>query len=117
MSGGLVSPSTTVLSTPTSHDPPSSIRSIRPERSCKTWRAVVGEGLDEAFADGAARGLSVRWMSASARREDGMRTATVVRLAVTSAAKGEGVGTGSRIVRGPGQNLAMSGWYMAGIGS
>ncbi len=63
----------------------------------------MGEGFEEAFADGAATGTPARWMRARASLEDGMRTATVGREAVTSGAKGDGVGKGNSIVRGPGQ--------------
>ena len=70
----------------------------------------MGEGFEDAFADGAARGTLERCMSMRASIDDGMRTATVGRELVTSGAKGEGVGKGSSIVKGPGQNRDMSGW-------
>ena len=43
-------------------------------------------------------------MSASARREEGMRAAKVGWLAVTSGARRELGGLGRRIDKGPGQN-------------
>lgn len=104
MVGGLDSPSTTVLSTPTSQGPPSNIKSIRPERSCRTCEAVVGEGLVEALAEGAASGRAASWTRLKASKDEGMRTATVEREAVTSGANGDGEGSGRRMVSGPGQN-------------
>lgn len=48
-------------------------------------------------------------MRARASVDDGMRTATVGRDAVTSGANGDGVGKGRSMVRGPGQNREISG--------
>ena len=66
----------------------------------------------DAFADGAARGVSARWMSARASREDGILAPKVVSLCdpVTSGARGEGGGSGRRIVSGPGQKREIRGW-------
>lgn len=71
----------------------------------------MGLGRVEAFADGAARGRSEREISRRASGEEGMRMPTVVREeGVTSAAKGEGDGSGKRRVRGPGQKCWIRGW-------
>ena len=60
----------TVDSTPTAENPPSIIAGILPFISLKTCPAVVGEGLPERLADGAAIGkphffitaLAVLWL-------------------------------------------------------
>lgn len=70
----------------------------------------MGEGREEALADGAARGRSVREMSRRASGEKGMRAPKVAWVDVTSGASGEGVGSGRRIVSGPGQKAVIRGW-------
>src|SRR4051812_1906224 len=107
--GGSQSPSTTVLSTPTWQDPPSSMISILPFKSWSTCAALVGDGFVEAFAEGAASGTPARWMRESASGEFGIRAPKVGRPAVTSGASLLGLGFGRRIVRGPGQNLFIRG--------
>lgn len=78
----------------------------------------MGLGRVEAFADGAARGRSASEIRRRASGEEGMRIPTVVREeGVTSAAKGEGEGSGKRRVSGPGQNRVIKEWYSGGIGS
>ena len=52
--------------------------------SCKTWSALVGLGLPERLALGAAMGTPLAAMRARAASLSGMRTATVSRPAVTS---------------------------------
>ncbi len=71
---------------------------------------MVGDGFEDAFADGAARGTSASWMRARARGDDGMRTATVGSDVVTSDANGDGVGKGKRMVSGPGQKREIKQW-------
>jgi L-threonylcarbamoyladenylate synthase len=48
---------TIVDSTPTSHGPPSTIRSMRPRRSASTCTASVGDTWPERLAEGATIGL------------------------------------------------------------
>lgn len=64
---------------------------------------MVGEGLVDALADGAASGRPAKWIRARASREDGIRTPKVDREPVTAGAKGDGLGSGRRILNGPGQ--------------
>ena len=97
-----------MLSTPTPHGPPSSIISILPCRSWKTCSAVVGEGLVLALAEGAASGRSASFMRARASGAEGMRAPKVLRDAVTSGARGDGVGRRRSIVSGPGQKRWIS---------
>ena len=82
---------------------------MRPERSCRTWAAVVGEGLVDVFAEGAARGIWAVCIKAKARRDEGMRAPKVGRDALTWGASGDGVGRGSRMVSAPGQNRWING--------
>jgi hypothetical protein len=78
----------------------------------------VGLGRVDALADGAASGRLESEIRRRASGEEGMRIPTVAREeGVTSAAKGERMGSGKRRVRGPGQNRVISGWYIEGIGS
>ena len=109
IAGGSDSPSTTVLSTPTSQEPPSIMISILPFKSCITCCAVVGDGFVDAFADGAAKGRSASLMSNSANLEEGMRTPKLESPAVTSGASVDPGVVGSNIVKGPGQNLYIRG--------
>ena len=109
MTGGEQRPSTMVLSTPTSQEPPSKITSMRPSRSWRTCSAVVVEGLVDALAEGAAMGTPASFMSESAKGESGMRTPKVLRPEVTSGASIEYSGFGRRIVRGPGQKRLIRG--------
>lgn len=106
-----------MLSTPTLHGPPSRISSIRPSRSPRTCCAVVGLGRVEAFAEGAARGRSARWIRRRAKGDEGIRQPNVGRPDVTSGARGECGGFGRRIVKGPGQKRDISGAYIGGMGS
>ena len=62
-----------------------------------------------ALAEGAASGRSVSFMRARASGAEGMRAPKVRRDAVTSGARGDGVGSGSSMVSGPGQNRWISG--------
>src|SRR5690606_24730901 len=107
--GGSHRPSTTVLSTPTWHGPPSRIISILPSRSSRTCRAVVGDGFVDALADGAASGAPDSFISARASAESGILAPKVGSPAVTSGASLDGFGAGRRIVSGPGQKRSMSG--------
>lgn len=80
---------------------------MRPERSCRTCAAVVGDGFVDALAEGAARGTPAVWIRARASREDGIRTAKVLSEAVISGARQFRVGRGRMMVSGPGQNCAI----------
>lgn len=117
IAGGEQSPSTTVLSKPTSQGPPSSTCVIRPSRSCATCSAVVGEGFVDAFAEGAATGTFASRRSESATGFRGIRAPNVFNPTVTDGAKGDGFGSGRSIVNGPGQNFSINSLYMLGIGS
>ena len=96
----------TVDSTPYLQGPPSRISGIRPSMSARTCCAVVGLGLPERFALGAAIGTPDFWIRSRAVLSEGIRTATVSSPAVTS------YGTSSALlkinVRGPGQNVSIS---------
>ncbi|PIL36973.1 hypothetical protein GSI_00665 [Ganoderma sinense ZZ0214-1] len=99
-------PSTTVLSTPTPHGPPSRTMPNLPCRSLYTCSARVGLGFPDEFALGAATGASARAIRALATGWDGIRTATVGWFAVMIG--GTMVGSlGKRRVRGPGQKCFM----------
>lgn len=63
-----------------------------------------------AFAEGAARGALASLINERASAEAGIRHPKVGRPAVTSGARREGEGLGSRMVRGPGQKRVMRGW-------
>jgi hypothetical protein len=84
MRGGSVARVMTVLSTPTSHAPPSMTASILPSISAITSLALVGLGLPEIFALGAAIGLSEISMRSSADLLSGILTATVSRFPETT---------------------------------
>ena len=109
------SPVTSIMddSMPISTGPPSSIMSIRPERSSSTCCAVEGDGLPEAFALGAAIYTPLSLMSLAASGWDGILIATVSSPPVVS------FGTISFllniIVIGPGQNLSISFSAIGGI--
>ena len=96
--------STIVDSSPIPTGPPSNIISIRPFRSCHTCCAVVGLGLPDRFALGAATGTPAKAISLLASSRSGIRTATVSNPPV--------VPYGTRLlfiktnVSGPGQNLS-----------
>ena len=106
MHGAPLVTSKTVDSTPTSQLPPSRISGMRPSISTSTWCAVVGLGLPERFALGAAIGSLQARRSAAATGCDGIRTATVGRLAATSSGM---AGLRGRIsVSGPGQKASIS---------
>ena len=74
---GVLRTSTTVDSRPTSHAPPSMIIGTRPSMSASTCAAVVGLGLPERFALGAATGTPQAVMNACATGCDGNRTPTL----------------------------------------
>ena len=81
------------------------IASILPSISAKTWRTVVGLGLPERFALGAAIGDDFA-ISSCAIGCDGKRIATVESPALTSS--GIISDFGITIVSGPGQNFSAS---------
>jgi len=64
---------------------------------------VVGEGFPEEFAEGPAMGRSVAAMKKRAYFDSGTRKPMVDWPGWTLVANGESVGTGMRMVRGPGQ--------------
>ena len=104
--------STTVDSRPTSQLPPSMISGMRPSMSSSTCRAVVGLGLPERLALGAAMGRLQVLSSAAATGWEGMRTATVSSPAVT--ASGTAGLRGMISVSGPGQKASISGRAASG---
>ena len=69
-------PSTTVLSNPTPHAPPSMISGTLPSRSLATCSALVGLGFPDVLALGAASGAFATAIKALATGWDGMRMAT-----------------------------------------
>ena len=98
--------SSTVDSMPTSHCSPMMTASMRPSISSRTSSAVVGLGLPERFALGAAIGLPASFMSLLAVGLDGMRIATVSRPPVViSGTMSDFLKT---MVSGPGQTFVMS---------
>ena len=103
---GFPTSESTVDSTPKRHGPPSMMRSIFPSMSCRTCSAIVGLGLPEVLALGAATGTPASRISASAVLLSGIRTATVSSPAVTSSGTAE-----DRLkmsVSGPGQNASIN---------
>ena len=93
-------------STPTGVSPPSSIASIRPSRSSRTWLARVGLTRPERLAEGAATGRPTRPAAparadgrAPAGRRSAGRRGRGRRRACPDAA-------GTTRVRGPGQNAS-----------
>ena len=96
--------STIVDSTPKRHGPPSRISGMRPARSSSTASAVVGLGLPDVLALGAARGKPAARIRASAASFSGMRTPTVLRPPVMRS--GTAARRRSTKVRGPGANAA-----------
>ena len=111
--GGVIETSTMVDSSPHSAAPPSRIMSIFPSRSKATWDALVGLGLPDALALGAAMGRPAARISAMATGCEGKRTATVSSPPVTES------GTisvfGKIMVNGPGQKASISFCAAAGI--
>ena len=103
---------TTVDSTPQSHSPPSRMRGSRPSISVKTSCALVGLGLPERLADGAAKAQPLASMTARATGWLGIRMPTVSRPAQHSAATSGP--RGMMMVSGPGQNAAISSWARSG---
>ena len=97
---------TTVLSTPTSHAPPSRISGMRPSISSSMCAASVGLGRPERLPLGAAMGRPHASISARATGCEGMRMATLSSPAVTTA--GTISFLGRIIVSGPGQKAAAS---------
>ena len=91
----------TVLSTPQRHSPPSIISGILPFMSFMTCWAVVGLGLPDRFADGAASGNPQASIIALAAGLSGILTATVSSPPLVA----EGIMSdfGKIIVSGPGQ--------------
>ena len=80
-----------------------------PLRSWYTCAAVVGEGLVDRFAEGAAIGVSLSAMRALATGSEGIRTANVgwpavVNLESVCECTFVVVVVGRRIVSGPGQS-------------
>lgn len=92
-----------MLSTPISQLPPSRIKFILPFKSSMTCWAVVGDGLPDEFADGPAIGLSVAEIRNLAYFELGTRNPMVFWPGWTLSANTDFLGTGTRIVSGPGQ--------------
>ena len=81
--------------------------------SAITWAAVVGLGLPDRLADGAASGRPLAVMSARATGCDGIRIATVPSPALTLAGiRGE---RGKIMVSGPGQKASASRRAVSGI--
>lgn len=103
-------PSTTVLSKPTSHEPPSNMRGTLVLRSWSTCSAFVGLGFPEELALGAARGQFATAMRARATGWEGNRTATDGWPAVTMVGMMFG-SRGNKRVRGPGQKCLIRAWY------
>lgn len=88
---------------------PSRTIGMRPARSSITCAAVVGEGLPDRFADGAANGKPHSSMRARATGWDGMRTAIVAWPAVTASGT---IGLRGRSnVKGPGQKASARAAY------
>jgi hypothetical protein len=89
------------------------IASILPSRSSVTCEALVGLGLTDVFAEGAARGKPQRLIIALAISSEGILTATVSRPPQISS----GIISllGRIIVRGPGQNFSASAIALSGI--
>ena len=104
-----------VDSTPTEHGPPSIIASTLPIRSCTQCSKVVGLGLPERFADGAARGKPDFSIIFCATGCDGKRTATVGRFALVTS----GILSLFFIimVKGPGQNFSARIFAFSGTSS
>ena len=102
----------TVDSTPTAHSPPSRISGRRPSISVKTSCALVGLGLPERLAEGAAKAQPLCRMMACTTGWLGIRMPTVSRPAQHSAATSGP--RGMMMVRGPGQNAAISSWARSG---
>ena len=98
--------STTVDSTPTSHGPPSTMAAMRPSKSWATCAAVVGLGLPDRLADGAASGQPLSLMMRRATGCTGNRTARVGSPPDTFAATASD--RGKMRVSGPGQNASAS---------
>ena len=96
----------TVDSSPTPQLPPSTIASTRPIRSSIQCCAVVGLGLPDKLAEGAAIGLPLRRISSLAIRLLGKRIATVSSPPETTS--GTCSVFGRTIVNGPGQNSSAS---------
>ena len=103
----------TVDSTPPSQSPPSITAAIRPFISSITCCAVVGDGLPERLAEGAAIGHPEAKISALAAGWDGMRTATVLRPPVVSS--GTTLLFFTMRVIGPGQKLSERSFAASGI--
>ena len=97
--------STTVDSTPMPQLPPSRIPATLPVISSATSCALVGLGLPDTLALGAAMGQPAARMRAAATGWDGIRTATVSSPAVTMS--GTSSDRGTTMVRGPGQNVSI----------
>jgi hypothetical protein len=106
ITGGSAVKSSTVDSTPTGVGPASSTSSMRPAKSAITWSAVVGLGRPNRFALGAAMGVALARISASATGCVGIRTATVGRPAVTRSGMQSALGSTS--VSGPGISVCTS---------
>ena len=98
--------STTVDSTPTAQGPPSTTAGILPRISSSVSRAVVGEGLPEVLAEGAASGQPDSRMISLAMGWEGIRMPTVSSPAEVTA----GIRSDFSItmVSGPGQNRSAS---------
>ena len=103
---------TTVLSTPTSHSPPSKINGRRPSISVNTSCALVGLGLPERLALGAAKAQPLCWITARATGWLGIRMPTVSSPAQHSSATSGP--RGMMMVSGPGQKAAISSWARSG---
>ena len=96
--------STTVDSTPTEQGPPSTMAGILPAMSSSTSRALVGEGLPEVLAEGAARGTPAASMMARATGWEGIRMPTVSSPAEVR--PGTAADFFTTIVSGPGQKCS-----------
>ena len=105
--------STMVDSSPTATAPPSRIMSIFPPRSSATWRAEVGLGRPEVFAEGAAIGSPAARIRALAFGSSGSRIATVSSPPLVS--RGTASLFGKIMVSGPGQKAAASRRALSGM--
>ena len=91
-------------STPTPQSRDWRMASTRPIRSSAQWRQVVGLGLPERLAEGAARGTPAARITPRAMGSAGIRTATV--SSPPEVVSGTSADLGRMMVRGPGQKAA-----------
>ncbi len=104
-----------VDSTPTLHAPPSITPSMRPCNCCHTASAEVGLIFPNKLALGAAKGKPLSAIMRRAKSWSGQRTATVGNPALI---KSEMLFfLGKTTDNGPGQNLSINFWALAGTNS